>query len=103
MMRRVNQASDHLSALAASLALRRVYADLDGTLLGPGGSLFASVDGVTAEPAAAVARLLAAGIDLVLISGRTRDQVRESARTMGAAGYIAELGGLVVGREGRDD
>jgi phosphoglycolate phosphatase len=103
MMRRVNRASDHLPALAATLAVRRVYTDLDGTLLGPGGSLFSSSHGVTGEPAAAVAALLAAGVDLVLVSGRTRDQVREAARTVGAAGYIAELGGLVVRREGRDE
>jgi phosphoglycolate phosphatase len=110
MMRRLKRASDHLPALAASLAVRRVYTDLDGTLLGPGGSLFASAPavpggpaGVTGEPAAAVHALLAANIDLVLVSGRTRDQVREAARTVGAAGYIAELGGLVVRLEGRNE
>lgn len=110
MMRPLKRASDHLPALAASLSVRRVYADLDGTLLGPGGSLFASSSGVpgeppgvTGEPAAAVHALLDAGIDLVLVSGRTREQVRETARIVSAAGYIAELGGLVVRRDGRDE
>jgi phosphoglycolate phosphatase len=83
--------------------VRMVYADLDGTLLGPGGSLFAGGDGPTMEPALALGRLARAGVDVVLVSGRTQPQVREVARTIGAAGYIAELGGLIAFRdEGRE-
>jgi phosphoglycolate phosphatase len=80
-----------------------VYADLDGTLMGPGGSLFAHPDGPTPDPAAAVGELHLAGVDLVLVSGRTRIQVSELARAFGAAGYIAEIGGLIVQRRGRDE
>src|SRR6266542_6070981 len=42
----VKRAADHLTRLQQSLAVRTIYVDLDGTLLGPGGSLFASPDGV---------------------------------------------------------
>ncbi|HEX9235233.1 MAG TPA: HAD hydrolase family protein, partial [Actinomycetota bacterium] len=96
----VKLARDHAPELVRTLKVRRVYADLDGTLLGPGGSLFAHPDGVTGEPAEALVALAQAGIDLVLVSGRTRDQVREVARAVGAAGYVAEVGGQVVNREG---
>jgi hypothetical protein len=94
----MNRATDHVAELLQSLRVRTVYVDLDGTLLGPGGSLFAVPGGTSREPAAAVATLLEAGIDLVLVSGRTRNQIREVARVVGAAAYIAELGGLLVYR-----
>ena len=100
----MGRASEALHDLTGRLDVRVVYADLDGTLLGPGGSLFAGPGGeVTTEPAAAVAALGEAGIDLMLMSGRTATQVREVARVLGAAGYIAELGGLAVHREGREE
>lgn len=91
---------DHLADLTASLDVRTVYTDLDGTLLGRGGSLFAGPEGITREPATAVAALAEAGVDLVLVSGRTRDQVRDAARIIGAAAFIPEVGGLIVYREG---
>jgi predicted mannosyl-3-phosphoglycerate phosphatase (HAD superfamily) len=78
--------------------LRALYADLDGTLVGPGGSLFATGDGPSARAAEALAALHREGVQLVLVSGRTRDQLREVARIVGAAGYIAELGAFVVER-----
>jgi phosphoglycolate phosphatase len=74
---------------------RIVYTDLDGTLLGPGGSLFAAPGGgITGRPAEAVARLHEAGVALVPVSGRAEVRVREAARLLGADGYIAELGGI---------
>lgn len=74
---------------------RAVYTDLDGTLFGPGGSLFAAPGGgVTRRAAEAVAAVLQAGAALVPISGRTADQVREAARVVGATDFIAELGGI---------
>jgi hypothetical protein len=96
------RARDHTAELAATLEVTTVYADLDGTLLGPGGSLFAgpAQGSVTGEPAAALTAMAEAGLDLVLMSGRTRDQVREAARTLGARAFIAEVGGLLVYRDG---
>jgi hydroxymethylpyrimidine pyrophosphatase-like HAD family hydrolase len=82
-----------------SATLRLLYTDLDGTLLGPGGSLFAGQGGkVTARAAAAVVRLHEAGVQLVLVSGRTQAQTREVARVVGAQAYIAETGALIVDR-----
>lgn len=76
---------------------RVVYSDLDGTLLGPGGSLFASPrGGVTSRASEAVAAIHRAGIALVLVSGRVEATVREASRLLGADGYIAELGALTV-------
>jgi hydroxymethylpyrimidine pyrophosphatase-like HAD family hydrolase len=81
---------------AATVPPLVVYTDLDGTLLGPGASLFASAEGgVTLQAAEAVAALREAAVDLVPISGRTEAQVREVARLIGAPGYVAELGGIV--------
>jgi hydroxymethylpyrimidine pyrophosphatase-like HAD family hydrolase len=79
--------------------LRVLYTDLDGTLLGPGGSLFASAGGaVTARAATALVRLHEANVQLVLVSGRTQAQTREVARVVGAQSYIAETGALIVDR-----
>ena len=76
-------------------SLRVLYTDLDGTLLGPGGSLFAGPDGgVSVRAAEAVAALHQAGVALVPVSGRAEVRVREAARLLGADGYIAELGGI---------
>ena len=84
-----------LGELADPAPPRVVYVDLDGTLLGPGGSLFASEGGgVTRRAADAVAALLEAGGELVPLSGRTAVQVRETARLVGALAYIGELGGV---------
>lgn len=86
-------AADHLPTLG--IRPRVVYVDLDGTLLGPGGSLFAASDGsVSLRAAEAVAAIHREGAALVPISGRTADQVREAARILGARDFIAEMGGL---------
>lgn len=78
-------------------ALKALYTDVDGTLLGPGGSLFASAEGrSTGEAATALLQLRAAGVELVLMSGRTRRGLHEVARVLGASAYVAELGGLLV-------
>ncbi len=77
--------------------LRVVYADLDGTLLGPGGSLFSTPGGLPSlRAASAVEALHRAGVWLVLVSGRTRRGMLEPARVLGARAYIAELGALLV-------
>jgi hydroxymethylpyrimidine pyrophosphatase-like HAD family hydrolase len=99
----LDRAADHIHELQRSLAVHTVYADLDGTLLGPRGSLFAAGEEPTGEPAAALVAMAVAGVDLVLASGRTRAQMRDVARTVGARAYIAELGGLLVYRDGREE
>ncbi|MEW6058664.1 MAG: HAD family hydrolase [Actinomycetota bacterium] len=79
--------------------LRVVYADLDGTMLGPGGSLFAaSGDRVSLRAADAIRALHEAEVPLVIMSGRTRRGLAEVARLLGASAFIAELGALIVER-----
>jgi hypothetical protein len=91
----VKRAAEHLPQLARRVDLRVVYADLDGTLLGPGGSLFATADGrVSTRAVEAVAALHRADVALVPISGRTVQLLREAARLLGSRSYIAELGAI---------
>ena len=94
------RAAAHYGRLRSELRPRVLYVDLDGTLLGPGGSLVArGGGGTTTLGAGALARLREAGVSTVPMSGRTEDQVFEAARVLGADGFIAELGG-VIGRGG---
>lgn len=76
-----------------------LYSDLDGTLLGPGGSLFTAAGGGF-SPAATDALLAMheAGVELVLVSGRTQEQMSELARAVSAFGYVSEMGALIVDR-----
>jgi len=83
------------------VALRCVYTDLDGTLLGKGASLFRDGEGeFTLLPARALEACHRAGVEVVLKSGRRRAQVMEDARLMGQSSYIFEVGsGLVIDGE----
>ena len=79
------------SALLASA--RTLFTDLDGTLLGRGASILTdgagnpSLDAVTA-----ITRLNAAGLRVVMTSGRNSRQLREGSRLLGWTDFIAELG-----------
>jgi hydroxymethylpyrimidine pyrophosphatase-like HAD family hydrolase len=76
--------------------VRVIYSDVDGTMVGPQGCFFRSEDrDVTLEPASALGDMLKAGIDLVLISGRSEAQLLEACAIFGADGYVAELGAVV--------
>ncbi|HSP37378.1 MAG TPA: HAD family phosphatase [Frankiaceae bacterium] len=78
------------------MTARIVYSDLDGTMVGPRGCFFRAEGGaVDLEPSLALGELLAAGVPLVLVSGRTRAQLIEASAIFGADGYIAELGALI--------
>ncbi|WP_041941141.1 MULTISPECIES: HAD hydrolase family protein [Frankia] len=85
------------------MSIRVVYTDLDGTMVGPKGCFFRAEGGaITLDPAQALAELHAAGIALVLVSGRTRPQLVEAAQIFGADGFIGELGAIVGWNDGRD-
>ena len=94
------ESSDAIEALSRVEVL---YTDLDGTLLGFGGSLLTDGDGqpstVTAE---AIVRLNLAGLTVVITSGRNRIQTGELARVFGWRGSIAELGCVIVPDRGAD-
>ncbi len=79
------------------MALRCVYTDLDGTLLGRGASLFHDAEGrFTLLPGRALEACHRAGVEVMLISGRRRAQVAEPARLIGAGAYCFEIGGGLV-------
>jgi hydroxymethylpyrimidine pyrophosphatase-like HAD family hydrolase len=80
------------------MAIRCVYTDLDGTLLGRGASLFRDAEGAfTLLPARALEACHRAGVEVVIKSGRRKAQVMEDARLIGQTSYIYEVGcGLVV-------
>jgi phosphoglycolate phosphatase len=83
------------------VAIRCVYTDLDGTLLGRGASLFRDGEGnFTLLPARALEACHRAGVEVVIKSGRRRAQVMEDARLLGQTSYIFEVGsGMVIDGE----
>jgi hypothetical protein len=74
-----------------------LYTDLDGTLLGPNGSLLTAPDG---QPSARAARALVsarlAGITIVLVSGRRAAGIVSDARLLGLSDAIAEVGTVIL-------
>jgi hydroxymethylpyrimidine pyrophosphatase-like HAD family hydrolase len=85
-----------------SVSARIVYTDLDGTMVGPRGSFWHTAGReLTDGPASALLELHRAGIPLVLVSGRTHEQVVEAARIFAADGSIAELGATISWDAGR--
>lgn len=75
---------------------RILFTDVDGTLVGPGGTLLADADGRpstrTAEAVVAVNR---AALPVVITTGRNRMQTAEISRLVGWRAFIAELGCVV--------
>jgi HAD superfamily hydrolase (TIGR01484 family) len=80
------------------MALRCVYVDLDGTLLGWGASLFHDAEGnITTDGVRAIEACLRADVEVCIYSGRRQAQVLEDARLFGQRSYIFEVGsGLVI-------
>jgi hydroxymethylpyrimidine pyrophosphatase-like HAD family hydrolase len=79
------------------VALRCVYTDLDGTLLGRGGSLFADDGGgFSMMQARGLEACHRAGVEVVIMSGRREPQVHEDARLIGQSSYIYEAGCAMV-------
>ena len=88
-------------AATVAAAMRCLYVDLDGTLLGPNASLLQGADGLfSALSIRALEACWRAEVEVVLFSGRKRTSVFESARLIGSSSYIFEIGcGLVVDGE----
>ena len=77
--------------------VRVIYTDIDGTLVGPGGSLFASADGtLTLRTARAVFKAVRLGIDVFMVSGRSSHGLRTVAQVLGFRNYAAELGSEII-------
>jgi phosphoglycolate phosphatase len=81
--------------------MRCAYVDLDGTLLGPGGSLLHGADSRFAlDGVRALQACWRAGVEVVIYSGRRQASVFEDSRLIGSSSFIFELGcGLVVDGE----
>jgi len=82
---------------APAAALRCVYVDLDGTLLGRGASLLHDGEGAISLAAVrAVEACLRAEVEVVIMSGRRGAQVAEDARLLGQRSYLFEGGACLV-------
>ena len=81
------------------MALRCVYTDLDGTMLGKGASLLRDAEGNFSTLAIrALEACHRADVEVVIQSGRRKAQVYEDARLIGQPSYIYEMGsGFVDG------
>src|SRR3712207_5129045 len=91
-----------MERVSATRPARVVYTDLDGTMVGPRGSFWhTAARELTDGPAGALLDLHRAGVALVLVSGRTYEQVIEAARIFAADGAIAELGATIGWGPGR--
>jgi hydroxymethylpyrimidine pyrophosphatase-like HAD family hydrolase len=83
------------------MALRSLYVDLDGTLLGQNGSLFRDAEGNFSRAQALTFEAChRAGVEVVIMSGRREAQVRPDARLFAQGSYIYEAGcGMVIDDE----
>jgi phosphoglycolate phosphatase len=85
----------------AGLQPRVLFSDVDGTLVGRSASLLADLDGeATLAAAEALIAARRAGLEVVLVSGRTRAQLFEACRLLGLHDAIGELGSVLV-RDGK--
>ena len=94
----------HLNlSMAATVApaMRCLYVDLDGTLLGPDASLLRDADGRFAlEGVRALQACFRADAEVVVYSGRNQQSVFNASRLIGSSSYIFELGcGVVIDGE----
>lgn len=80
-------------SLEALADVKIVYTDLDGTLLAPRGRLLCNYAG---EPSAAVPEAIVGlrevGVELVIVTGRSRFQGNELIRVLDALAFIGEMG-----------
>jgi len=90
-----------MGAGSVARVLRALYVDLDGTLLGPGGSLFRGSDGgFSLDASRALQACARADVEVVMVTGRMRPGVDQIARLLGQRSYIFDLGcGLVLDGE----
>jgi hypothetical protein len=82
-------------------SMRCLYVDLDGTLLGPGGSLLRGTGGGWSSLSVrALEACFRADVEVVLYSGRRQSSVFEASRVIGSSAYVFELGcGVVIDGE----
>ncbi|MBN2365630.1 MAG: HAD-IIB family hydrolase [Calditrichaeota bacterium] len=76
-----------------------IYTDVDGTFVSDG-CLFRNRSGYSLKNAQAIFELLQENIDVVMISGREKEKLRETARILGFRNYIGNLGIEIVYNQG---
>ena len=82
------------------MAIRCVYTDLDGTMLGRDASLLRDADGqFSLRAVRALEACHRADVEVVIKSGRRQAQVYEDARLIGQPAYIYEMGCGLVDRD----
>ena len=95
------RSSSAIGDYGTPVALRCLYTDLDGTLLGRDGNLFGDADGNFSRTQALMLEAChRAGVEVVIMSGRREDTVRSDSRLIGQTSYIYEAGcAMVIDRE----
>jgi len=79
------------------MGVKVLYADVDGTMVGPlGNLLWDSHRTPTLAAAEALVRAAREGLEVVALTGRTRAGMFEFARVLGLQSWICELGGIRV-------
>lgn len=78
-------------------AVKVLYADVDGTMVGPlGNLLWDSHRTPTLAAAEALVRAAQEGLEIVALTGRARAGMFEFARVLGLQSWICELGGIRI-------
>jgi len=75
--------------------IKVIYTDVDNTIVNDG-CLFKSKRGYAYENAGAIFEMLNADIDVVMVSGRDKNKLFETARLLGFKNYIGNLGMQIV-------
>ncbi|MDR1713304.1 MAG: Cof-type HAD-IIB family hydrolase [Coriobacteriales bacterium] len=84
------------AAAAAFANVTTIYTDLDGTLFAPGGRLLADHAGQPSTATAeALCALKAAGIEVVIVTGRDARGGNELLRILNLNSYIGEMGTFI--------
>jgi hydroxymethylpyrimidine pyrophosphatase-like HAD family hydrolase len=83
--------------------VRVLYTDIDGTLVGPNGNLFWDDNGEwTTDASDALVAAHRAGLEIVALSGRRANTLRELGRLLGLPAWFGELGGVRVYERGAE-
>ena len=84
------------------MGFKVLYADVDGTMVGPlGNLLWDSHRTPTLAAAEALVRAAREGLEVVALTGRARAGMFEFARVLGLQSWICELGGIRVYDRGK--
>src|SRR3954453_23112298 len=79
------------------MGLRCLYIDLDRTLLGRGGSLYHDGDGrFHTRGARAIERCAREDVEIVIVTGRALERVRDHALLFGQTSFVFEAGAGIM-------